>query len=243
MTDHYDWRRKRNGSRNRASLIRKRKRLERCEELLLQGVHRKASLATILGVSSNTITQYTNEIFRKWREASPHDMETKRAAGINRLFFLYFHALQGWERSRQNEEIVTTQMKPQQCKACEGTGFRLTPDGEETKEWCKACEGDGEQLSEVITRKVRGQAGDASFLEQARKLLQDIHRLQGLEESRNLIELQGSVAHVHAAAEEVDKFRQLNTETLLKLRAARDQILQDAEVVEGKVIPKEENNG
>jgi len=51
--------------------------------------------------------------------------------------------------------------------------------GEEEK-WCKVCNGDGVVLQEVVTRTVKGQAGDSSLLRVASDCFKEAAKIQGL---------------------------------------------------------------
>jgi len=46
--------------------------------------------------------------------------------------------------------------------------------------WCPTCKGDGTVMAEVVTRKVKGRAGDSSFLKEFRMSIQEVCKLEGL---------------------------------------------------------------
>ena len=70
-------------------------------------------------------------------------------------------------RSRQDATEITTQYVPRRCRDCKGTGTIGTAPANGSKakpKACPACKGEGTVTVEVVTKKVKGQAGDSSFL-------------------------------------------------------------------------------
>lgn len=154
--------------------IAKRKRLSRVEDYLLRGVTSARSIATSLGVSEGTVGRYIKEVLLSWTNEDIRKSRLKRTVYIKRLLFAAQESISAWERSKKNQEEITTAYQPTQCKDCEGTGMA-------SKElWCDACDGTGKVMSEIVTRRVKGQAGDPRFIQEFRNCMTEAVKLEGL---------------------------------------------------------------
>jgi hypothetical protein len=158
-------------------LVEKRTRQRKVENALLRGYSTQSELAARYGVSQVTIYNDILAIRQKWLNESSGKASERRRKRIKQLELLWTKALESYERSRKDEEETVTTFRKDQCSACGGKGHLKTKEGEVG---CSACNGNGLIDVEVFTKKIRGQAGEASFLNVARSVLMDIARLEGL---------------------------------------------------------------
>jgi hypothetical protein len=160
-----------------AATTRISKRKERVNELLLQGYNAR-QIALTLGISANEVRVCSRELEKEWQEHILGDRE-RHVARISEQFQLGARsAFDSYLRSRQDATETTTIHKPKQCQACNGTG-KLKGD-KSSDEWCVNCDGDGKIIAEITTTKVKGQAGDSTFLKEFRMALESIAKIQGL---------------------------------------------------------------
>ncbi len=154
---------------NNVRSIRKADRMDRTEELLLEGC-RISQIAVALGLSYATVLSYVNEIAERRRAENPEEYEETRRLLVAQHQEVIRRAYVEFHRSMQGTETVTTRYEMESCPACKGGGFDGT-------KWCKACGGDGELMTEVVTRSVKGQCGDQAYLTVVREGLKEIARL------------------------------------------------------------------
>lgn len=198
------------------SQVEKHKRQRKVECALVRGQANQMELAARYGVSQATINRDVYEIRERWRkEATQGKLKERRFKRIRQLEFVYAQAIESYERSRQDEEEILTQHKPTPCNRCKATGKNGNGNSK-----CKACDGTGTQLVEVVTRRVKGQEGNASFLEAARKSLVDICRLEGLIVATPTIRSNRTVIMNQTKQEEEDPFKGVPSEVVLEARAA-----------------------
>jgi hypothetical protein len=162
---------------NAAKLVETQKRRRKVERAILSSNATLQELAIRHGVTINTIHNDVKWIRSRWKDEQGKNHEKRRAL-VKRLEFVFSKAMESYERSRQDEEEITTGYRKEDCTACRGRGRLRTPDRVEVE--CSACGGTGKQEIEIVSKKVRGQAGDASFLNTARTALMNIAKLEGL---------------------------------------------------------------
>ena len=206
----------------------RRKRVARCEQLILQGCTKLSDLSVVLGVSRPTVSKYIKLIEERWLESGPQSAELKRARAIGRLDQVAFAALQGFARSQENEETVSTQHKQVSCKNCNGTGA----DGE-----CEVCEGVGHSIQETQMRTVKGKAGDSSFLQVARQCFSDISKLEGTAPKEGAGAINVSIVNTDS----LNKYKALPPEELIRLKqihhnALRTPAIAPAEPTDAEIV-------
>lgn len=158
--------------------IQKQVRLVKIEQLLRKGITNQNALAARLGISQPTVSKYVAEIYDNWLHDNPRSARKARMLRVRQLEHVAVQAIDSYERSRKDQEEVTTVYQPVRCKGCKGTGWK---DGkEETEKWCEYCDGSGTTLQEVVTRKIKGQAGDAAFLKTAKDAIAECAKIMGL---------------------------------------------------------------
>ena len=114
-------------------------------------------LAAKEGVKQNTISGDIKVIMDEWVNTDVRRTKVKVAYLSHQLLHLISESYQSYLRSRQDEEEVTTRIEPHPCRDCKSTG--KINDKE-----CKRCEGTGKMNEEIVTRRIKGQAGDATFI-------------------------------------------------------------------------------
>jgi len=150
------------------------KRRDRVRELLLSGEVCLNKIALGLGVSFATAQDDVDYVYMQFQRESRLKPSEALAEAINRFSSAAQKNLASYERSRQDAEEITTTYTPKPCYDCGGSGFK-----EGTEDWCDTCQGTGKIQVENVTRKIKGQAGDASFMAEYRKCIEMIARLKG----------------------------------------------------------------
>ena len=82
---------------------------------------------------------------------------------------------------------------------------------------CKACKGEGTVLVEVVTKKVKGQAGDASFLREFRENMTAAAKLKGLfpkERAMPPLQLNADNLYIHGGID----YTKADPKTILKFK-------------------------
>lgn len=168
-------RRKLNGPKSREVLIAVRKRRRRIAVLLFQhpGIT-QAELAVKLGVSQPCISLDIQSIYREWLQADTRKTRLKLVKRIKQNEYAAYESMVSFLRSRQDAERVTTSYTPRRCPECVGKG-------EKEGVQCIACGGKGKVTVEVVTREVRGQAGDPSHMRNYIEAIGRCARMEGLE--------------------------------------------------------------
>lgn len=147
----------------------------RVEEMYIKGVTNRNDIAARLGLDIQTVWRYVGEILDRWQLENFTRRQDMRAQAIRRLEKAAQLSMLSYERSRQDEEEVSTTSHSTKCPECKGGGMKG-----DTTEWCDECGGKGELMREVVTRKVKGQAGDAAHLRVFFDSVREVARLQGL---------------------------------------------------------------
>jgi hypothetical protein len=185
-------------------------------------------LAARFGVSIATILLDREYIQTKWwaREEDERTI-SERMKQVEFLKMTRRLAIESYHRSRKDEEEITTKFNDVPCDSCNGTGkLPLCK--------CLDCDGTGRKTEEVVQRKVRGQAGDASFLSEARRCTETICKLMGLNAPERVAiqhVVKGSVEHT---IELEEKYRKADPELILQAKAALARLEESkAAVVDG----------
>lgn len=171
--------------------IAKQKRLVKVNEMLLHGYTNQEQMAAAIGVSPRVMSYYIKEIREGWDQERKKRGYDGLAICIKKMELLQQLSLNSFESSKQNEETIMTTITPQRCTVCNDGMVSET-------EWCKICNGEGEIMVETVTRKVRGQAGDSSFLKEFRESVKECAKLLGLYPTKKPIELPKPDTHLHA---------------------------------------------
>lgn len=147
-------------------------------QLMLSGVKGLEEIAVRVGSKTQTIIGDVKYIRNQVRREEARYYSTEIAMRCRQLDDTMRRALESYEVSRRPEETINTQYVDVPCPKCEGTGKRGSGK-------CKACDGVGYRTEEHVTRKVRGQAGDAAHLRVAVECIDKIARLRGLYPSKS----------------------------------------------------------
>jgi len=148
---------------NRGISLRTRKRKWRVLEYALQGQVDPVRIGSAMGVPVPLIACDLRWVSKMLAQRDKQEIAELQALHGARLQELGYKALVAFERSRQDEETVTTSFHNVTCKRCKGKGSLNGDEGE----WCPDCDGNGYKTVERVRRKVRGQAGDPQFLKTA----------------------------------------------------------------------------
>ena len=207
-------------SHRKAEMIRAEERTARVEEMLLQG-HAYSHIAGRLGISKGSVANHARKIEQRYREENAAKLGPMRDRQIKRLEYAMQKAIESYFRSRQDVIQLTTTYTPRACRACRGTGMKPGSD-----RWCEDCSGDGTTMEEVVTRTVRGQAGDSSFLREYRECVRELSRLLGLNPPKKprRVAVEGKVVHAHLHGGRID-LSGASSETVLEAKAALDKLM------------------
>jgi len=215
---------------NRKLSIQREKRLVRVDEYRCQGITDCRQIGVMEGVSHVTISKDQRELDRRYREATTRGSVKRRRLAVRRIEYVAQKAMVSYERSKQNEEQITTQYVNEECKVCKGTGMR-----EGTDEWCDECKGKGIVEKEIVTKKVRGQAGDAAHLRITLDCFREVAKLQGLyledKESKGGTFYGGN--HVHKGSGE--GLDEVGVERIAQAMKALDMARKGEDVIEVEV--------
>ncbi len=159
----------------REQQIAARQRREQVEKLWLEGVFSQRRIATELGASVKTVEKDLKHIHDTWAREDIRKSSVRRAQFVRRMEMAGRLALESFEVSKQQAEETTTQSIPRRCRDCKGAE---KVNGSRTK--CPACSGKGTVTVEVVTKRVKGQAGDPSFLKVYKDCMTEIARVKGL---------------------------------------------------------------
>lgn len=216
--------------RSSAKAVEAYKRQRKVECALLRGHVGQQELAARYGVSQYTIAKDVRTIRQLWATSSREGAKFRRLHRIKQLEEVFRAAMESYERSRQDEEEVVTQYKPQKCFDCGGMGKVDLED-------CTTCQGTGRIVIEATTRRVRGQAGEASFLNTARQTLMSIAKLEGLTVVAPTVRSQQTVviqqAGIVEGCEDANPFIDVPKDVLLDARRAMQRLQQARIEVEG----------
>lgn len=160
----------------RQKRIRRQTALVKLEEHLRRGVTNQTELAAAFGVSQPTISRWISIIYDQWLRQDPERAQQERQLRVRQLEGIAHQALIDYERSRENEEEISTTYTPKKCPRCSGSGM----DSQDDEEWCPKCEGEGEIQEQTIHRRVRGKAGDVNFLRAAKECFVECAKLKAL---------------------------------------------------------------
>jgi len=157
---------------NTASSIARIKRKANVRRDFLNGIVDIQELSARHGIKAPTLSNYLKEIRQEIWEEDKEVAREEFEITNRRLMGVFANAVDSYQRSKKDSEEITTEYKPKSCEICKGTGMK---DGE----WCDACDGDGTVLVEVVTRKIKGQAGDSSHLRIQLDVLREVNRIRG----------------------------------------------------------------
>jgi len=162
------------GPERRKHLVVKRDRMQRLAQMVTERPDMtQMEIAARFGCSQPTVSIYLHELFADWLGEDKQKAQHTFPIAVKRLEKVFALAIDGYQRSQQNVERVTTAYVPRQCPVCKGAELK-------SKKTCKACEGTGKVLEEHVTKQLTGQAGDSSFLNSATNALRQLAKLQGL---------------------------------------------------------------
>ena len=188
------------------------KREHRTEELLIEGYNYE-QISAVIGVTPARICQYAKQIRERWRKENADKSRYLRDEAVKKHEFAGHRALDSYRVSKQKQEQVVTNHVLRRCEECKGTGMRNGD--EDCKEWCPECGGEGKVMEETVTRTVKGQAGDSSFLREYRANVEAISKLEGLYPDRDK---PGGDLHLHQHLHQKIDLSRLTPEDVLGFR-------------------------
>ena len=164
------------------------KRRDNIRRDILNGIESRTALAVRYGKSLPVISEDVKAIMLDIRKQYEENGLVEAEVIQERVNSVYSKAADGFERSRQDEEKIKISYERNKCPDCSGTGLE-----EGSDEWCFSCDGEGVIVDEVITREIRGQAGDSAFLRVQLDCLKELARLKGLvavsRDERNAVQI------------------------------------------------------
>lgn len=174
----------------------RRKRMMRLEQMILRGNTNQSQLAAAFGVDQSTVCHWIREIEADWKKREYDKLDDRRRYRIKQLENIVSMALASYDRSRLDEEEFTISQKT--CPICDGTK-EMKQDGTTTK--CRGCDGVGYVQTEQT--KVKGKAGESSFLKVAVDTIKEIGRLEGLYPEKSGITRRSALVESHVGEDGV----------------------------------------
>lgn len=211
-------------------------RLQRMNPLIAQGGYSLQELATRFGIAVPVAKADKDYIISHWwKSERQEEVKLLRIQRITELEQIKRLALESYHRSRQDREEVTTRYDDKLCEDCNGTG-RLP----QCK--CLNCDGTGRINEEIVSRKVSGSAGEAAWLEVARKCTVEIAKMEALYAQPEV-----KVQHVISGEASVtmtieQRYKEADPELIIQAKAALARLEESAKqkVIEGEVVKIEE---
>lgn len=228
------------GRGKRTLVTERRKRRREVERALVEGGCRSTAereeMGARWGVGRTTIDADVRAVLARWEFQDRRYSDKLRLARRKELEHIRKLAAESYWRSRQDEIEITTEMVLAACSVCSGSGLAAG-------DFCPACDGNGEVMVEKVRKRVRGQAGDSSFLKVMGWTVVEQAKLEGLHVERKEVEVSGQVEHLHAHASITrEDLARLTDDQLLELEAAQRRIVDgravEVEVVEAKTAGK-----
>lgn len=143
--------------------------------MLLKGIGSIEKISVALDINWDTANKDVKAVLQNWADRHTTNLEEKLATRIEQLMFSVQAAWQSYQRSRKDQEETSTVYTPVQCPSCKGSGFMPN-----TETWCETCDGNGEVIKEVVTKRIKGQAGDSTFLNIYQRGIIEAAKLEGL---------------------------------------------------------------
>jgi hypothetical protein len=149
----------------------------RVEKLILRGVTSREDLARAVGAGLNTIDNWKEEIFERWKRDDIQDRNVLRIRRVLQLEKIANVAIDEFERSRKDSEetVQTTAV----CSTCGGKKVEESKAVPGRMVKCSKCRGTGMVLVSVVV-KVKGKEGDPSYLRVAKDCITECAELEGL---------------------------------------------------------------
>ena len=197
--------------------IEKRRRKLSIAALMLRGVYDVPQIASAVGIGPMPVRSLMREVFDEWVRHDARFMHEQIALASRQYSFCAAEAINGWERSKQNEEQITTEYIAKECSSCKGSGF--FPVG--SNEWCPICDGNGMTTVEQVTRRVKGQAGDPALLANFRECIKERAKLLDLYPQRSYAKWvkEGGGPALGDRARQID-WSKVSKETVMDVRRA-----------------------
>lgn len=215
------------------------RRRAKVKKLLLKGLD-IPEIAQIMGLPYRTIKKIHDKICDEMETKDEKSTELLRQKRLEQADLLTHTALDEFERSRQDEVIVTTTKKRVMCSACRGTR-------ELRGEPCSVCEEDGRVEVVEKNKRVRGKVGDSSLLKEAREAVKMGAQIEGLDPAKKVDHnVSGAIGHVHyPGISDDNKYKDASPESLLELMSIQAKIEDEAkqkkkegdyEVLEAEIV-------
>jgi len=224
--------------KTRLALVKKRKRRQQVRDLMLHGGISTEQIARRLGVATTTVKEDIKIIEEDWLHEDIEESVHMRSKLVRHLFHSAGKAMTSFDLSKQPEEEIVITRTPKTCRNCSGLG--ILDENDPDSERCPKCLGEGKVFVETETRKVKGQAGDAAFLNVYNKSIEQIAKLVGVHQGK---EKSGSTnikeAHIHMAGSNINWDKQPR-ELILKALQTWDEAKANQKVID---VTTEEDDG
>lgn len=209
--------------------------LQRLEKMLLRGVSNQTEMAAAFGVSQVMVCGYIKELYQRWRDERPEDIELARITRVKQLDGITLMALNEFERSKKASEDFTITSK--MCTACKGDGDTIDSMGETVK--CRECGGSGEIKTQVV--RVVEKTGDPAYLAIAKATIETAAKIEGVLANQSMGKMSTILRETRAVGGEIhEKAKEITleapTDVIVKAMAMMDQIKQKMRIGEVKAI-------
>lgn len=144
------------------------------------GITNEKELAKRHGCSVSTIVKDLEYVADRLRTKNLMETKVQQGLALARTEHTFQLATAGYIRSRKDEIEIRTEYKRERCQDCQGTGFKSGKRDEGP--WCESCQGTGKLEVEYVTKRVKGKAGDPTFLRIRNDCVRTMAKLQGIYE-------------------------------------------------------------
>lgn len=151
-------------------MIKRRARIR--HDYMVLHVRDKRSLAARHGVTVSTVEKDLKEMFNEIRIESKEEAQHSREVMVASLWRTAGLCMDDYYKSREGWMEQTTTKKLRLCRKCKGS--------KGNGEVCTECDGKGEVLVPEEMLKVRPTPGDVTYIHEARGIMADIAKLEGL---------------------------------------------------------------
>lgn len=203
-----------------------RRRMQRCEDLLLQGMTNQSQIAIALGCTQANVSIIFKKIRETWLKQDVKSAGARRREYVRRFHNAAYEAFKAWERSKQSTEEITTDYRKVKCPVCKGSGMTNETD------WCEECNGDGTKTVEHVTRKIRGQAGDAAHLRVFKEMLVEAAKIECVYPSTIVNVKTRNRTDIHFGIEKGTDFSTAPLDALLDARKAIANLMNTSQTVD-----------
>lgn len=151
------------------------KRRQAISERIIAGDKDRNQICEDFKISQATYYKDLDAIHKEWRELTKERAEELLLLRTNQLEEIFKQAMLDHVKSMEEELEIRITKAPEKCPLCRGRGWV-----QEEDYTCERCDGEGFIYIQTTQRKLSfPKAGDASYLNEARKALEQLIKIEG----------------------------------------------------------------